>query len=84
MLNKIQFTLKNAKVRTYPQSKSDFYRLALVAQHGGIYMDASYLLVENLDWLLNIGKYPTEYIFNRYGDLPNNLMFWHPHYGSPF
>lgn len=69
---------------TYPQTKSDIYRLALLAKHGGIYLDASYLALENFDWLINIGRYPSEFIFNRYGELPKVFMLFHPHYGSPF
>jgi hypothetical protein len=58
--------------------------LALIAEHGGIYMDLSYILLENLDWLVNIESYPTNFIFNRYGSSPKAFMFFHPHYGSPF
>ena len=84
ILAKINFTLANAKVKTYPQSKGDLYRLSLMVKYGGIYMDSSFLALESFDWLLNIGKYPSEFIFNRYGNLPKVLMYWHPHYGSPF
>jgi hypothetical protein len=31
---------------------------------------------------VNIGKFPSQYIFNRYGDLPNALMFWNPSDGG--
>jgi hypothetical protein len=47
-------------------------------------MDASYFAVENLDWIINISKYPTKYIFNRYGELPKVLLLFHPHFGQPF
>lgn len=33
--------------------------------------------------MVNIGKYPSQYIFNRYGHLPKVFMLWHPHYASP-
>ena len=49
------YNIKNAKIPIYAQTKSDLFRLALLARHGGIYMDASYCLMENLDWLINIG-----------------------------
>ena len=68
----------------YPQSKADLIRLALLAKHGGIYMDASFMAIESFDWLVNIGKYPSQYIFNRFGSLPRVFMMFHPHYGSPF
>lgn len=64
--------------------KYDLIRLALVARHGGIYMDLSYILLENLDWLVNIAQYPSNLVFNRYGNQPKVLLFFHPHYGSPF
>ena len=31
-----------------------------------------------------IARAPSETIFNRYGELPRVLMFFHPHYGSSF
>jgi mannosyltransferase OCH1-like enzyme len=62
----------------------DLIRLALVAKYGGVYMDLSYIMLENFNWLINITKYPSNLIFNRYGKRPNNFMFFHPHYGSPF
>jgi mannosyltransferase OCH1-like enzyme len=83
-LERINLSLKHANMKTYPQSKGDLYRLALIAKYGGVYMDVSYIALENFDWLLNIGKYPSQYIFNRFGKLPKVFMIWHPHYGSPF
>lgn len=47
-------------------------------------MDASYILLENLDWLINIASYPSEYVFNRYGELPEVFMFFNPNYGCPY
>lgn len=63
--------------------RSSLVRLALVARHGGVYIDLTNILLDNLDWLVKIGKYPTEHIMNRYGDFPNVLMFWDPLAGSP-
>lgn len=60
------------------------YRLSLLIKYGGIYIDSSYFALDNFDWLLNIASYPTQYIFNRYGNQPKVVMYWHPHYGSPF
>lgn len=39
----------------YPALKSDFIRLALLQKHGGVYMDASVILTEPLDWLIGDG-----------------------------
>ncbi len=40
----------------YPASKSDFIRLALLQKHGGIYMDATVILTEPLDWVIGDGS----------------------------
>lgn len=79
----IHRSVDTAKLKTYPQSKADLIRLALLIKYGGIYLDASYVAVENFDWLINIGRYQSRYVFNRYGDLPKVFMMWHPHYGAP-
>lgn len=46
-------------------------------------MDASYVLLEPLDWLINIAKLPSQFIFNRYGNLPKVFITWSPISGSP-
>jgi hypothetical protein len=42
-ISRIEETIKKAQFNVPKQIKSDFIRLALIAAHGGIYMDASYL-----------------------------------------
>jgi mannosyltransferase OCH1-like enzyme len=69
---------------TYPHSIGDIVRIAVLVKHGGIYMDATTIAMDNFDWLLNIGRYPSQYIFNRFGHLPKVFIFMYPHYGSPF
>lgn len=59
-------------------------RIAVIAKHGGIYMDASYFALEKFDWIINISQYPSQFVFNRFGSLPKTLMFFHPHFGQPF
>lgn len=39
-----------------PAHYSDWIRLQLLSKYGGIYIDASVLLFENLDWLLTLNK----------------------------
>ena len=39
----------------YPALKSDFIRLALIQKYGGVYMDASVILTEPLDWIIGDG-----------------------------
>ncbi len=63
---------------------SDLYRLALLSKHGGLYLDSTYVLMESLDWLLNIGRYPSQNIFNRFGHLPKVVMLWYGQGASPF
>jgi mannosyltransferase OCH1-like enzyme len=44
-LLRIEYTLKNAKLIVYPQTKSDLVRLALLYKYGGVYLDASIIAV---------------------------------------
>lgn len=37
--------MANKKIQIFPQTMSDFARIALIAKYGGIYMDASYFSV---------------------------------------
>jgi len=47
---------------------SDLWRLALLIEHGGIYVDSTtFTIEESYDWLLNITRIPSHFIFNRYG-----------------
>jgi len=66
----------------FKQTKSDLVRLALLYKYGGMYVDASVIAVESFDWLVNIAKFPSQYIFNRYGELPSALMFWNPNFAG--
>jgi mannosyltransferase OCH1-like enzyme len=69
---------------TFAQTKSDFVRIAVLARYGGIYMDVSFFAVENFDWIINISRYPSQYVFNRFGEVPAVFMMFHPHDGQPF
>lgn len=81
-LARIEYTLTNAKVTVYKQSKSDFIRLALISKYGGIYFDSSYVAITNFDWIINISRYPSQYIFNRFGKHPKVLVQFHYEYGG--
>lgn len=84
-IERIEETLYfNNRGSKYDQTYSDLVRLALLKKHGGVYMDASFILLQDLSWLLNIASYPSQYVFNRYGELPSIFMFFNPHYGSPY
>ena len=58
--------IKNRKIPTFPQTKSNLVRKAIIYKYGGIYLDVSYFAMESLEWILDIAKYPSQYIFNRY------------------
>jgi len=66
------------------QTKSDLYRLALIHTHGGVYLDASYIFVENFSWITNIAGEHSKFIFNKFGNLPKVLMQFNPIYGGEF
>ena len=44
-----------SEAHEYPALKSDFIRLALLQKYGGVYMDASVILTEPLDWIIGDG-----------------------------
>lgn len=46
-------------------------------------MDVSIVSLESFDWIVNIGRYPSQYIFNRFGNTPNIFMAFHPFMGQP-
>lgn len=84
ILELINTTIINAKMQIKSQTKSDIYRLALLSSHGGVYLDASYVFMEDFSWIINIAGEHSSYIFNRYGRVPKVLMQFHPIYGGKF
>ncbi len=79
----MQATFQNAKTLLRIQSISDVYRLAVLYLHGGIYFDITSVGVQSYDWIANIGKFPSQLIFNRFGTNPKVLMTWHPYDAQP-
>lgn len=75
--------MTNAKIKTFATTRSNLIRIALVLKHGGVYMDSTFILLDGLEWIVNIDQYPSEYIFNRYGSLPRVLLTFHPWYANP-
>ena len=47
-------------------------------------MDITYFALTNFDWIANIGSYRRQFIYNRYGNLPEVIFFFNQQYGSPF
>lgn len=60
------------------QTYADFYRLALLYHNGGVYFDATSIAIEKFDWLLKIGRFPSQFIFNRFGSNPKAVLSFHP------
>ena len=59
-------------------------KLSLLIRYGGIWLSRHFFAVESFDWLIDIAKYPSSLVFNRYGELPQVVMYFHPHYGQAF
>ena len=83
-LQQINSVIANAKMHVFPQTKSDIYRLALLYKYGGLYLDAATVAVQNFDWLVDIAKLPSQLISNRFGEVPDVLMFWNQNFGGFF
>lgn len=62
--------------------RPDLWRIAIVAKHGGVYFDSTFVLLKDLDWLIDIARWPTQYIYNRYGKLPRAVFSFHPWFGN--
>ena len=67
----------------YKVDGPDLLRLALLIRHGGVYLDMSIFLEADLSWIWNIASMPSQYVFNRYGDLPRALMVVYLYEGGP-
>ncbi|KAA8733188.1 hypothetical protein F4V57_08130 [Acinetobacter qingfengensis] len=59
-----------------PQHRADLIRLKLLYQHGGIWLDASIILYESLDWIITLMKQEATQTFAYYRKKnTNNLKF---------
>lgn len=56
-------TLPDFNLALQAAHKADYIRLSLLSQYGGVWMDASIYLVENLDWMLNKLKGHDAFLF---------------------
>lgn len=56
----------------------ELVRLALLMEHGGVFIDLSIVLVQGLDWLQQIASIASGRIFDRCGSVPKAFMLWHP------
>ena len=55
--------VNNKAVSTNKKTKKDLIKLSLLAMYGGVYIDLSLILVDNLIWLKNLATDPK--IINR-------------------
>lgn len=80
----MDYALKHANYGVQIQGESDLWRLALMYKHGGVYVDAStFTTEENFDFVQNITRIPSGLLWNRYGQHPKNLLFWHVRFAHP-
>ena len=75
-LKKINYTMDKFKLVKHTTTLSDLYRLALISKHVGVYLDATFVLFDDLEWIINIGRWPSQYIYNRFGHLPKCVLYW--------
>jgi mannosyltransferase OCH1-like enzyme len=44
VIQKVENAIKNAKMKTHDQTRSELYRLALLYKYGGVYLDPMTIL----------------------------------------
>lgn len=73
-------TDKFVKSRFAHSSVKDYtLMLCLLSSQGGVYMDSSFILLEDLQWLTNINKAQPRLMVNRMGNNPKMFMFHNNH-----
>jgi hypothetical protein len=70
------------KLTIYDYTKKQLISLAVLHEHGGVWVEPFVFLPEGLAWLRDISEKP--FIWNRFGELPRVVAAFHPHFGSPF
>ena len=64
------------------QTFSDLIRLELLIKYGGVYFDIATFIQNDVDWIMNIGRFPSHMFLNKFGQLPKvvtTFMFYMPH-----
>ena len=61
--------------RRRPAHQSDMFGLALLARHGGVWLDASVLLSAPLDWMLERLRWRDFVGYQNWGGVPETLAF---------
>lgn len=79
VLNDVTDKFRNSRF-SYSQPLKDYtLMLCLLASQGGVYIDSSYLLMEDLQWIYNIHQVNPRLLVNRMGETPKMLMFHNNH-----
>ena len=79
---RIEEALKNKTGLVYPSTISQLFRLALLAQNGGVFLGPGVMVERDLGWIWEIGRAPSHFVFSRFETLPKVLMFTHPFRGN--
>lgn len=58
--------------------------LTILSQEGGVFIDSSYLILEKLDWLIDIASMSSRYVNNKLGPIPYVFMFTNPNFEQNF
>ena len=76
--SRIDEVLLNKTGLAFRSTPSQLYRLALLAEHGGVFLESGSFTERDLSWVWEIARAPSQLIYNRYGGLPRVLAFFHP------
>lgn len=61
-------------MRTYPANRADLIRLFILQEHGGVWIDANSILLEDMSWITNLPSNP--YVINKFGSAPQAFVFF--------
>jgi len=56
------------------QTGADYIRLLILKRYGGVWIDLTTILLENLNWLDNLSK--NKDVINKFGEKPDIFMFF--------
>lgn len=78
----INLAITSNKLNLYESTRSQLISLAILHEHGGIWVEPYAFFLDNLNWFHEIGK--EQFIWNKFGETPKVVVAFHPHFGSPF
>lgn len=71
----MESALTNVKMTLEVTTKADLMRMLLLIENGGVWMDLSTILLDNLDWLNNL-KQSQEIFHQRLSGSPKVFMIY--------